>query len=36
LTELADRLTPAERGAIQAALPALTRLVELHQGLGEA
>ena len=35
LTELADRLTPAERAAIQAALPALTRLVELHLGLGE-
>ncbi len=35
LTELADRLTPAERTAIQDALPALTRLVELHQALGD-
>ncbi len=35
LTELADRLTPAERTAIQAALPALKRLVELHRESGE-
>ncbi|MEV6414051.1 MarR family transcriptional regulator [Kribbella sp. NPDC051718] len=35
LTELADRLTPAERSRIQAALPALTRLVELHRASGE-
>lgn len=32
LTELADGLTPAERADIQAALPALARLVELHRG----
>ncbi|MCP2164179.1 MarR family transcriptional regulator [Goodfellowiella coeruleoviolacea] len=31
LTELADQLTPAERAAIAAALPALARLVELSQ-----
>jgi DNA-binding MarR family transcriptional regulator len=31
LTDLAARLTPAERTAIAAALPALARLVELHQ-----
>lgn len=36
LTELAERLTPAERSRIQAALPALNRLVELHQASGEA
>jgi DNA-binding MarR family transcriptional regulator len=35
LTELAERLTPAERSRIQAALPALNRLVELHQASGE-
>jgi DNA-binding MarR family transcriptional regulator len=35
LTELSDRLTPAERAAIQAALPALKRLVELHREEGE-
>jgi DNA-binding MarR family transcriptional regulator len=35
LTELAERLTPAERSRIQAALPALTRLVELHRTSGE-
>ncbi|UQS25217.1 MarR family transcriptional regulator [Amycolatopsis thermalba] len=32
LAELAGRLTPAERTAIAAALPALARLVELDQG----
>ena len=31
LTDLATRLTPAERTAIATALPALSRLVELHQ-----
>jgi DNA-binding MarR family transcriptional regulator len=31
LTDLATRLTPAERTAIATALPALARLVELHQ-----
>lgn len=31
LTELTGRLTPAERTAIAAALPALARLVELNQ-----
>ncbi|WIV54209.1 MarR family winged helix-turn-helix transcriptional regulator [Amycolatopsis nalaikhensis] len=31
LEELADRLAPAERAAIAAALPALARLVELNQ-----
>jgi DNA-binding MarR family transcriptional regulator len=31
LTDLADRLTPAERTAIATALPALARLVELNQ-----
>jgi len=36
LTELADQLTPAERKAIQAALPALTRMVELHQASGDS
>lgn len=36
LTELADQLTPAERNAIQAALPALTRMVELHQASGDS
>ncbi|GAA3541462.1 MarR family transcriptional regulator [Kribbella ginsengisoli] len=35
LTELAERLTPAERSRIQAALPALTRLVELHRASGD-
>ncbi|WP_433002389.1 MarR family transcriptional regulator [Kribbella sp. CA-294648] len=35
LTELSARLTPAERSAIQAALPALNRLVELHREEGE-
>lgn len=35
LTELAERLTAAERSRIQAALPALTRLVELHRASGE-
>lgn len=35
LTELADRLTPAERTAIQDALPALMRLVELHRTQGD-
>ena len=36
LTELADQLTSAERSAIQAALPALTRLIELHQVSGDS
>lgn len=31
LTELASQLTPEERAAIAAALPALARLVDLHQ-----
>jgi len=31
LTDLATRLTSAERSAIATALPALSRLVELHQ-----
>jgi DNA-binding MarR family transcriptional regulator len=31
LTALADRLTPDERAAIAAALPALARLVELNE-----
>lgn len=35
LTELADRLTSAERTAIQEALPALMRLVEIHRALGD-
>jgi DNA-binding MarR family transcriptional regulator len=35
MTELAAQLTSAERAGIQAALPALTRLVELHQTSGE-
>jgi DNA-binding MarR family transcriptional regulator len=35
LTELAEQLTPTERSRIQAALPALTRLVELHRASGE-
>jgi DNA-binding MarR family transcriptional regulator len=35
LTELAERLTPAERSKIQAALPALARLVEIHRASGE-
>jgi DNA-binding MarR family transcriptional regulator len=35
LTELTERLTPRERDRIQAALPALTRLVELHRTSGE-
>ncbi|WP_433211574.1 MarR family winged helix-turn-helix transcriptional regulator [Microtetraspora malaysiensis] len=30
LSELADRLTPAERASIADALPALARMVELH------
>jgi DNA-binding MarR family transcriptional regulator len=34
LTDLAARLTPAERTAIAAALPALARLVELNQEPG--
>ncbi|NEA32653.1 MarR family transcriptional regulator [Streptomyces sp. SID13031] len=35
LTSLADQLTAADRTAIEAALPALTRLVELHQTVGD-
>lgn len=36
LSELASRLTPAERAAIATALPALARLVELNrQRIGE-
>jgi DNA-binding MarR family transcriptional regulator len=35
LSELAERLTPAERSRIQAALPALTRLVEIHRASGD-
>lgn len=35
MTELADQLTLADRTAIQAALPALIRLVELHHRTGD-
>jgi DNA-binding MarR family transcriptional regulator len=34
LTELAGRLAPADRAAIAAALPALARLVDLHERPG--